>query len=70
MKSIIEQIGGLDKQTCKDLRAIMDMSYDTAREVAVDEAEQERIMAIIDSISSAAKARIKELSLYEIENNK
>jgi len=68
MKNIIEKIGELDKETAKDLRLVIEMSYDCIRGVIEDTAEQERLLEIVDAISEAAQERVKALSLEEIEN--
>jgi len=68
MKSIIDKIGELDKDTAKDLRLVIEMSYDCIRGVIEDTAEQERLLEIVDAISEAAQERIKELSIDEESN--
>ena len=69
MKNVIEQIGSLDKQTAKDLKLIIESSYLNIHDLVQDTDEQSRIFEILDSICLAAKDRVKELAMLEIENN-
>jgi len=68
MESILNKIGELDKETSRDLRLIMDMSYNCIRVAIRDEEQQERLLEIVDAISDAAKARINEIATKELEN--
>jgi len=65
MKTIIETIKNLDKQTAKDLKLIAEMSANNMREFP--EEEQEKLWEIIDMIITTTKNRVKELAEKELE---
>jgi len=65
MKTVIETIKNLDKQTAKDLKLIAEMSANNMREFPKE--EQEKLWEIIDMIITTTKNRVKELAEKELE---
>jgi len=66
MKTIIETIKSLDKDTAKDLKLLAELSAENIRKAP--EQEQEKLWEIIDMIVTATKERVRELAEKELEN--
>ena len=68
MKSIIESISKLDKQTAKDLKLIAESSFEWIRNLEDTDERKEKVCEIVEMIIEATKNRIRKVAEKELEN--
>ena len=69
MKTIIQAISNLDKQTAKDLKLVAEQSFEWIRNLEDTDERKEKVCEIIEMVIEATKKRIKEITIKELENN-
>ena len=68
MNKLIESIDSLDKKQAKQLKRIMESTFDCIRRDFEDN-DKEEMFEIVESMIEATKGRIKKLAMEELETN-